>query len=192
MRFAKLLAPAVCAAATVTMMMSAVTSASAATRALPTPTHPSVTRTVMRIIGFDARVAAEHGYEVRSAPGGKQYLTKNGSSTPDGVVSGPCGVSYVYEYGIGNRAVELYSGFSVIAPEVGGHWQIRLSDRGGTSFKNYNVAASANGIGQFTQVVGGLSKGPAQATVVGPASFAILDNGEVCYSGGPSATTTIT
>jgi hypothetical protein len=191
MHLPRLFAPIICAVATIAM---GVTSASAATSA-PRASITKVTE-AMHVIGFNRQVAAAHGYEIRTAPDGTQYSVKTGSpagtAIPRGVVEGPCGVSYVYEYGIGNRAVELYSGFSVILPEVGGHWQIRLSDRGGTSFKNYNVAPSGNGIWQFNQVVGGLTKGPAQATVVGPASFTILDNGEVCYSGGPTATTTIT
>lgn len=94
-----------------------------------------------------------------------------------------CGSSYVYEYGIGNRAIELYTGLSVIRAEVGGHWQVRLHDLGGTGFRNYNVQPSANGIWQIDQVVGGLTRGPAQAVVVGAASFAILDNGVVCFWG---------
>jgi hypothetical protein len=189
----RLFVPIICAVATIAM---GVTSASAATSAPRAPTNVTKVTEAMHVVAFDEQVAAAHGYEIRTAPDGTQYSVSKGSlagtASPDGVVEGPCGVSYVYEYGIGNRAVELYSGFSVILPEVGGHWQIRLSDRGGTSFKNYNVAPSGNGIWQFNQVVGGLTKGPAQATVVGAASFTILDNGAVCYSGGPTATTTIT
>lgn len=192
MRPAKLLAAAICTAAAVIV---APVAASAATSAPRAPADPQVTVTMMHVVGFDAKVAAAHGYVIRTGPDGKQYTAKQGSSAtnvPHNVVGGNCGYSYVYEYGIGNRAIELYTGFSVIAPEVGGHWQVRLHDRGGTSFRNYNVTPSANGIWQIDQVIGGLTRGPAQAVVVGPASFTILDNGTVCYSGGPSDTTTIT
>lgn len=193
MRLTKLLAPAICAAVAVMITSAAAGAATSAPRA-PANSNVTVTVTAMHIAGFDSTVAAAHGYVIRTAPDGKQYSAKQGSVTavPDNVVSGNCGYSYVYEYGIGNRAIELYTGFSVIAPEIGGHWQVRLHDRGGTSFRNYNVQPSGNGIWQIDQVIGGLTRGPAQAVVVGAASFTILDNGAVCYSGGPSDTTTIT
>jgi hypothetical protein len=195
MRLAKIFVPAICTAAAVVLTSVAASAATSAPRT-PVTSSTAVTATAMHVTGFDASVAAAHGYVIRTAADGKQYSAKQGAAapaaTPENVVGGNCGYSYVYEYGIGNRAIELYTGFSVIAPEVGGHWQVRLHDRGGTSFRNYNVQPSGNGIWQIDQVIGGLTRGPAQAIVSSAASFTILDNGAVCYSGGPSDTTTIT
>ncbi len=189
-------------AATVSAMPARAATNAAAdhSRAQSQRTAEVVVTARMHVVGFDAAVAAAHGYVIRTTPAGQQYAVKEGSSavsvTPEDVSVGDCGISYVYEYGIGNRAVELYTGFSVeyegVTAVVDGHWQVRLSDRGGTSFKNWNVPATANGIWQVDQVVGGLTRGPAQAKVVSAASWALLANGAVCYSGGPSATTTIT
>jgi hypothetical protein len=193
MRLVKLFASAACLATAVT-----ITSAAASAGAATAPHSATVVHEItaaMHVVGFNKKVAAEHGYVIRTAPDGRQYSVKKGSPvtvSPANVVTGPCGYSYIYEYGIGNRAIELYTGFSVILPEVGGSWRVRLSDRGGTSFKGYGVSPSANGIWQIDRVIGGLTRGPAQATVVSGSSFAILDNGEVCTSGGPTDFTTIT
>lgn len=59
----------------------------------------------MRVAGFDPAIARAHGYLVRRAPNGTQYPVKAGSAvtvSPNKVVSGNCGFSYVCEYGIGN------------------------------------------------------------------------------------------
>lgn len=180
---------AVGAAVSIPAQASAASVASA-----PTPQLLRSIATPMHVGGFDPAVARAHGYEVRTSPDGTQYPVKSGSSatvTPDNVVSGDCGFSYVYEYGIGNRAVELYTGYSVVSSVYQWYWQVRLDDRGGSSYRNWEGGAN-NGIWQVDQVVGGLTRGGARATVISYNSVAFLDNGWICYSGGPFATTTIT
>lgn len=180
---------AVGAAVSIPAQASAASVASA-----PTPQLLRSIATPMHVGGFDPAVARAHGYEVRTSPDGTQYPVKSGSSatvTPDNVVSGDCGFSYVYEYGIGNRAVELYTGYSVVSSVYQWYWQVRLDDRGGSSYRNWAGGAN-NGIWQVDQVVGGLTRGGARATVISYNSVAFLDNGWICYSGGPFATTTIT
>src|SRR5206468_294222 len=111
--------------------------------------------------------------------------------TPFNVVSGNCGFSYVYEYGIGNRAIELYTGYSVISDVIRWHWQVRLDDRGGSSYRNYSGGANL-GIWQVDQVIGGLTRGGARALVIPGQSWTLLDTGAICTSGGPFDDTTIT
>jgi hypothetical protein len=139
-------------------------------------------------------VAAANGYQITSAADGTQSSVKIGGApalaTPANVIDGNCGSSYVYEYGIGDKAIELYTGISVVLPVTTGHWQVRLSDRGGVGFRNYSVPPNG-GIWQIDRVIGGLTPGPAQANVVTAASFVVLINGGVCYSGGPSDSTVI-
>jgi hypothetical protein len=72
--------------------------------------------TTMHSVGFDASVAAAHGYEIRTTPDSKQYSVPKGASavvTPHNVVGGDCGTSWVWEDGIGNLSVSLDTGFNV-------------------------------------------------------------------------------
>jgi hypothetical protein len=188
MRFGKL-ATLVLASISTAALVAWATPAGAATAPVTTVT------TDMHVIGFDAAVAAAHGYEIRTGADGRQYSVKkesaDGTVNPLNVVSGNCGISYVYEYGIGNRAIELYTGYSVIRDVVRWHWQVRLDDRGGSSYRNY--AGGVNlGIWQVDQVIGGLTRGGARATVMSGQSYTVLDTGAVCVSGAPFDDTTIT
>jgi hypothetical protein len=158
----------------------------------------SVVKADMHVVGFNAKIAAAHGYVIRRAADGREYAVKKGiRPADDPVFSGNCGVSYVYEYGIGNSAVELYTGYSVeedgVTSVIKSAWRVQLDDRGGTSYKGWNPAGTpANGIWQVDVVVGGLTKGAARATVNPGNSYVIMANGVVCSSGGPWSSTTIT
>jgi hypothetical protein len=162
---------------------------------IPSPGPPAGAATTdMHVVGFDAAIAIANGYEVRTAPDGRQFPVTAGADladTPLNVVGGNCGFSYVYEYGIGNRAVELYTGYSVIAPVYQWHWTVRLDDRGGSSYRHFDGGFNW-GIWQTDRVVGGLTRGGARATVIRGLSVAFLVNGWVCYSGGPYSDTYIT
>jgi hypothetical protein len=92
------------------MTVGGATAAAAATTPEPTVT----TVTAMHVIGFDRDVAKANGFEIRTGADNKEYAVAAGDVSPANVVSGNCGFSYVYEYGIGNRAIELYTGFSVV------------------------------------------------------------------------------
>jgi hypothetical protein len=174
----------------------AVTAGGATAAAAATTPEPTVTTaTAMHVIGFDRTVAQANGYEIRTAGDGTEYAVATsaaGDVSPANVVSGNCGFSYVYEYGIGNRAIELYTGFSVVRGAVDYSWRVQLDDRGGTSYRNYGGILRNRTTWQDDRVIGGLTRGPARAHVIPASSFAVLNNGAVCYSGGPSDTTTIT
>jgi|SRR4051794_29489353 hypothetical protein len=187
-RIVKFLAPFACLAALAVASGAAV--ANAATTNSDTAHLVTTTTAEMRVVGFDKNVAAAHGYDIRTAASGEQYSVKRGGisaaapAMPSNVVGGNCGFSYVYEYGIGNRAIELYTGYSVIHDVIRWHWQVRLDDRGGSSYRNYSGWIN-NGIWQVDQVIGGLTRGGARASVIRSASWALLDTGAICVSGGP-------
>jgi hypothetical protein len=148
----------------------------------------------MHSIGFDASVAAAHGYEIRTGPDGKQYSVRKGASayaSPFGVVSGNCGTSWVWEDGIGNSSVSLDTGYNVYTAVVSRQWRVVLDDNGGESTQNFSGGATS-AYWDDPRTVRGLTRGPASAHIRSNGSnFAILDDGNVCYSGGPSDSTTI-
>lgn len=148
----------------------------------------------MHSVGFDARVAAAHGYEVRTGANGKQYSVPKGASasaTPFNNVTGDCGESWVFESGIGNSSVQLDTGYAVYTNVVSRQWRVILDDNGGESTKNYSGGATG-AYWAVLPIIRGLTKGPGYAHIRSNGSnFAILTDGNVCYSGGPSASTTI-
>jgi hypothetical protein len=185
---------AVCTfAAAVTM---ALTSGVSPSSAAPRPAEPAAAvRGDMHVVGFDAAVARAHGYQIKTAANGRQYPARAGAASsavsPDNQVGGNCGISYVYEYGIGNRAIELYTGYSVTGSVYQWYWTVRLDDRGGSSYQRFQGGANA-GTWQTDRVVGGLTRGGARATVINGSSVAFLNDGRICSSGGPYDSTTIT
>ena len=193
-RSVKVLASVACLAAVA--IASGAAAANAATTSPDTPHLLRTTTAGMHVVGFDKKVAAAHGYEIRRAANGEQYSVKRRargaapSATASNVLGGKCGFSYVYEYGIGNRAVELYTGYSVIRDVIRWRWQVRLDDRGGSSYQNYEGWIN-NGIWQDDRVVGRLTRGGARAIVIPQNSWTLLDTGAICTSRGPSARTTI-
>jgi hypothetical protein len=149
----------------------------------------------MYIRAFDARVARAHGLEIRSGANGRQYSVKAGApvrAVPLNQISGNCGYSYVYGYtSSGSRAIELYTGFHVNDWATGYSWQVRLNDRGGTSFQNWGGGLNFRNNWTGDRVVGGLTPGPGQATVVSANSYAEIWTGSICWSGSPTSTYTI-
>src|SRR5437763_5702389 len=148
----------------------------------------------MYIGGFDAAVAAAHGYEIRMMPDGRQYSVRKGAPAgfaPHNVVPGDCGRSWVWEDGIGNASVHLDTGFNVRDAVWARSWDVTLDDRGGESSQPFS-GGSSGPYWEEGRNVGGLTRGPGSAVVKGGGgNFAILVDGGVCYSGGPSASTTI-
>jgi hypothetical protein len=147
----------------------------------------------MTITGFDAAVAKAHGYAIRTDAQGREFSVKAGApavATPDNTVYGNCGSSYMYEYGIGNHQVEIETGFNVSTPAVVVWWEYSMRDRGGTSSHTRGGGLDFQRRWADNERWGALTPGPASAWV-NSGSDAILDNGDVCTSAGPSDTTTI-
>lgn len=148
----------------------------------------------MYIGGFDASVAEAHGFTIRTRADGVQYVVRKGAApnaTPLNVVYGNCGYSFVYGYpSVGSRAIELYTGWHVTNWGVSYHWEVRLNDQGGTSFQTWYGLLNFDENWTADRVVGGLTAGPGQATVVPAVSFVEFWDGGVCYAGSPPATST--
>ncbi|SEC43327.1 hypothetical protein SAMN04489729_1562 [Amycolatopsis lurida] len=148
----------------------------------------------MHIGRFDAAVAEAHGYEIRTRSDGTQYSVRKGApadALPMNVVEGNCGRSWVWEDGIGNASVRLNTGFHVRNAVAARSWRVQLDDNGGTSTQPFSGGASG-AYWDETRIVPGLTRGPGYAVVRSDGSnFAILTDGAVCFSGGPSASTII-
>ncbi|WP_143267985.1 hypothetical protein [Amycolatopsis alba] len=148
----------------------------------------------MHIGRFDAAVAEAHGYEIRTSPDGTQYSVRKGApadAVPMNEVDGTCGRSWVWEDGIGNASVVLRTGFHVRRDVVARSWRVQLNDDGGTSTQQFS-GGSSGPYWEEIRVVPGLTRGTGYAVVRSNGSnFAILTDGAVCFSGGPSAKTTI-
>src|ERR1700760_546612 len=113
-------------AASAGVLATAAVMAAGAVQALPagaSTAAPAGTRVTvpMTITGFDATVAKAHGYTIRTNAQGQQYSVKSGAAaavSPNGVIDGNCGTSYIYEYAVGNHAVDIQTGFNIDAPAV--------------------------------------------------------------------------
>ncbi|WP_406639179.1 hypothetical protein [Amycolatopsis sp. WGS_07] len=159
------------------------------------PVGPHRVEGMMTVARFDATVAAAHGYEIRTNPDGTQYSVRKGAQAglpPANVVTGDCGRSWVWEDGIGHLRVRLSTGFFVRLPTVSRSWDVTLDDNGGESTQPFSSGFPSDRFWNEDRTVPGLTAGPGYAVVRGGgANFAILVDGAVCYSGGPSASTTI-
>lgn len=171
-------------------------SASAApARAAATSASPHVVRVTvpMRIVGFDAAVARAHGYVIRTDSHGRMYSVKAGAATgptPDNQVYGNCGSSYLYETAVGYHAVDVQTGFSVNVPAVAYWWRYWMNDPGGTSSHTFGGGLATRYNWADDSRWGALTPGPASAWVDG-GSDAILVDGGVCTTAGPSDSTYI-
>jgi hypothetical protein len=147
----------------------------------------------MTITGFNAAVAKAHGYTIRTNAQGRQYSVKSGTADavgPNNVIDGNCGSSYIYEYAVGNHAVDIQTGFNVNTPAVAYWWKYWMRDGGGTSSHTHGGGLALRPGWSDDERWGALTPGFATSWV-DTGSDAILDNGGVCTSGGPSASTTI-
>ncbi len=152
----------------------------------------------MQAGGFDSAVAEANGYEIRTSENGTQYSVKkdtpNGSPgdlIAQGEVEGGCGKSWVWLTPRGNREVNIRTGFSVYDAVVDFSWTVTLDDQGGQTKHDFLGHYDADGYVDKTRIVGGLTRGSASAYVIALANFAILVNGQVCFSGGPADTAVI-
>lgn len=123
----------------------------------------------------------------------EKALPKPGRFSPLNTVYGNCGESFVYESGMGNSAIDLYTGFVLSDfPAVDYSWHVRLDDRGGSSTKSWGGGLAERFSWSWEGGVYKLTKGGAAAYVLKGSSYAVDTTGGVCYSAGPSDTTTIT
>ncbi len=150
----------------------------------------------MHVADFDEKVAAENGYEIRTGADGKRYSVKkegpeqaaDGAVSPQGVITGNCGYSWLYYDAIGDSRVQIKTGFHVDRPAVSYWWLVLTKDDGGQTKQNW-----AGGLAFRTQwgvkrTLKNMTHGLSQA-YVSTSSSALLADGSVCTSGGPSDVT---
>jgi hypothetical protein len=193
---------AVAATATALAGVAQALPASASTVQARTAAVPHVVKVTvpMKVTGFDAAVARAHGYVIRTDAQGREYSVQAGAAatasasadavSPDNVIDGNCGSSYLYEYAVGNHAVDIQTGFNVTTPAVAYWWKYWMRDPGGTSSHTHSGGLAARTSWADDERWGALTPGPASAWV-DTGSDALLDNGGVCTSGGPSSSATI-
>jgi hypothetical protein len=177
------------ATATAASATPATATAPAATAAQTTAAVPDgAVQVGMRVTGFNAEVARANGYIVKTDAQGRQYSVKPGAAGERAaipVIWGNCGMSWVYYNAIGNSSATINTGFSLYWPAVSYWWFVRINDAGGQN--NHIWAGGLNRLYGWSafKTVPGLSHGLSVATV-STASSAILADGRVCTSGGPS------
>jgi hypothetical protein len=165
--------------------------ASAAPSAKPAPAV-AVKTTGMQIVGFDRAVAAAHGYEIKTAPDGREYSVKKGATataaggiSTQNIVYGNCGSSYLWYNAIGNSSNRIQTGFNLNQAATSYWWLVVMRDGGGQSSRNWAGGLLLRTSWGVTSTVTGMTHGFSDA-YVSTASSAILWNGGVCTSGGPS------
>lgn len=151
--------------------------------------------TSLTVAGFDRKVAAANGYDVRTRPDGREYAIKRGATTggvalPANEVEGNCGSSWVEFDATGNLRAQLGTGFDVYLPAVTYQWRVTITDQVGVG--NVNWASRLNphrkSWAAVTTTRSG-ARGSAFAVVATPYSLAVLENGALCRSGGPTSYT---
>ncbi|MEO6085691.1 MAG: hypothetical protein ABIQ18_21485, partial [Umezawaea sp.] len=116
----------------------------------------------------------------------------SGEMTALGQVEGNCGSSWVWLTPIGNRAVHIRTGFAVRDAVYDFTWTVTLDDQGGQTKHDFLGHYDADGFVDKPRLVQGLTPGRANAYVIAFANFAILVDGTICFSGGPSDSAVIT
>lgn len=114
-----------------------------------------------------------------------------GSTSPDATISGSCGSSNVYIYDKSNgHPIRMTTGFTVKHEAVSYSWEV--IELGLSSGYDYTYTAGG-GLDFDSSWSGGhtSTENPAHGTyyahVVADDSYALLDTGDICTSGGPSA-----
>ncbi|MFE8948165.1 hypothetical protein [Streptomyces sp. NPDC007856] len=168
----------------------ALASANAASADPSTPQGRKVTVTTsMKVVGFDSAVAEQHGYKIVTLPNGKQTsVPKDGRvvphTAPVPVIYGDCGESYIHFNSTGgNYEGEISTGYRLHHDVVRYGWTVDVTDRFGVGkLHDSGWATGPNHEMHFLTHSGG--SGDAVARVEG-GSYAILLDGEECYSGSP-------
>jgi hypothetical protein len=155
----------------------------------------------MNTTGFDAKVAAAHGYKIVTyADGSQQSVPVNASDkskkpsaivhpqsgvnlyTAQDTVYGDCGYSFIESDIVGTHKVNIRSGYKVKETSVYHGWSIYLSDNNGDS---YQGNSGANASASWSKWWDNLTQVGSSFEEVRTSSYALLIDGEVCTSGGP-------
>jgi hypothetical protein len=190
-----------------TVLVGGITTAASA--AVPTGTSPAqpqdgsvvVTQT-MHVVRFDVTVANAHGYDVHADAQGQQYAVPAGTSgasigiAPYNKVTGNCGSSWMYYSATGHRAkaprfmANFNSGYQVRLPTIAGTWLMYFRDRAGLGLITKLGATHGTGYWNDAETTYHSLTGASEAWV-STDSWVELNNGAICTSGGPSASTVL-
>ncbi|ACZ32467.1 hypothetical protein Xcel_3468 (plasmid) [Xylanimonas cellulosilytica DSM 15894] len=156
------------------------------------PGNDSVT-TTMVATGYDADVAAAHGYRIEVQPDGtpvaipvsdEAKAAEAAAITPFTTVGGNCGTSSVVILDAGGGKAAVSTGFNLIRGAVSYGWQVNVTGFAGGYTKNFGgvIANHSTWQGSFTWTV------PTSGTYiakVAESSWALMNNGVICTSAGP-------
>jgi hypothetical protein len=178
--------------ATLAMLGAGVAAAGAKPKSSAKPKLSGPVSAEMKIVAFDPAVAARYGYEIRTAPDGREYSVKRDASARvlpqsagGGEVTGDCGTSRVRINGIGNLSDQLDTSWSVYAPVIGFTWNISIIDSGGVTVQSWGPRPGPGSPGwSDSRTLTNMTPGPIDAQVSTDSSV-LLITGAVCYSGGP-------
>ncbi|NUR01253.1 MAG: hypothetical protein HOY79_33405 [Streptomyces sp.] len=151
----------------------------------------------MTVRGVDRKVAESHGFKVVTNPDGSQHVVPTASATnpdgspykqaahPDNSVEGDCGDSYLWIHAVGGHVSEIETGFDLDQGAVAYHWQVNRSDTWGSDSHSWGGGLGVDTSWHGEWDVHGGGAGWETAGVL-PSSDALLWDGDICSSGGPS------
>jgi hypothetical protein len=139
----------------------------------------------MHVVGINAAVARAHGFIVRTNKAGKQYVVKGGTTgvSPDDVVGGDCGESYMWLNADGSDYTTAVTGFDLNTAAISYYWHIAVVDGAGTAYHNWGGALAFDESWADAWTSWHSVTGYSWAQVL--FGTALLWNGEVCTSGDP-------
>ena len=169
--------------------------APASSESVPTTTATTVP---MTLVGYDADVAKRNGFKIVVGPNGKLDSVPIGSTSKGlanyrgaskvpliSPVPGDCGSSRVVILDDGRGRAAVSTGFTLYRGAISYGWSVDVLGGGGSYRKNFGggLANRTTWTGSFAYSI------PRTGTYyasVPKSSFAILNNGGYCTSGGPS------
>ncbi|MFY1693360.1 hypothetical protein [Plantactinospora sp. WMMB782] len=146
----------------------------------------------MQRVGVNHEIATAHGFEVRVDSNGVEYSVKKGESTLFGEVPGECGRSFIYLTAVDKTRhyTSIYTGFTLNAGRSGAilvTWGISILDSYGVSTRNWEDPAAS--VHFWAKTHGFTAGGRTRVTAsVLYGSNAVLWDGTICFSYGPTAT----
>lgn len=193
MRTVKTLVAAACSLVATGLMFPALANAGqGGTSDLATAPRAVLVETGMERVGFDADIARANGYEVRTAPDGRQYGVRPGENETFGFaeVFGDCGSSYISYEGRGGGTTETITGFEVRDVVAAGEWEVDIVDQGGVRVIPFDVTPGQTFWDGFSLQTN-QTLGSSSAEVDPDFSQVVLVDGAICVSGGPATFTNI-
>ncbi len=170
----------------------------AATSAPPDLTGLAKVEQPMSVIGYDLAVAQAHGdaiiddengiRSVKVSDGDQPVVVDESNSSSitmaDQVVSGSCGVSFLYYEASGRRRAEVYTGFDLtsIAPAISFGWTVSVTDAVGVGSRSWGGATVGYGWDKSWTTKHGTS-GYSWAIVSD--GWALRADGIICSTGHP-------